>query len=127
MPYLTKVSSKLIIVRHSGDVICQELSDAAQEVEASIEPMNLPYLLVDVREVNSFPDPNEYLLWLQQRRRQSPLVERLSFVTNKVHSNTIEAIALEHIKRGINVRVFCGELEALKWLFQSREPSGSPS
>ena len=55
MPYLTKVSRKLIIVRHSGDVICQELSDAAQEVEASIEPMNLPYLLVDVREVNSFP------------------------------------------------------------------------
>lgn len=117
MPYLLKVSSKLVIVRHTGYVACEELAAATEDIEARIDPMNPPYLLVDVRSAESFPDQEEFFSWLRNRPRKSPLVEKLAFVTNRAHSDTIETIAMGHINRGISVRVFCDEFEALDWLF----------
>ena len=114
--FRTAADRQLMIVRHSGDVTCDEISEIAQAIDETIDAFNPPYLLIDVRVVDSLPDAQEIHAWRQQRLRRSPLVDKIAFVTSPLHSATIEALALEHINNGINVNVFFKEMDALDWL-----------
>ncbi|MGW8368284.1 MAG: hypothetical protein ACWGPN_06340 [Gammaproteobacteria bacterium] len=119
MPYDIKASArgKLIIIRHSGDVVCDEFASILSELKKRIDPFYPPFLLIDVREADSYPDKDDYFQWLNERRRPPPVVDKVAFVTNRVHWDTIECIAMAYINCGLDVRVFCSELDALQWLF----------
>jgi len=107
---------RLMIVRHAGCVDCLEISEAALAVDRLIDVNTPPNLLVDFRAADYLPDLIEIEASRRKRQRQSPLVKKLAYVTNPVHSNTLESMALGHINRGISVRVFFGEFEAMEWL-----------
>ena len=120
MPYNVRAAEggKLVIIRHSGHVTTAEFDDACREVNRRIDPHNPPHLLIDVREAQSYPDKEEYFAVIDQRRVPPPIVESVTFVTNRSHSDTIEAIALRYQNCGLRVRVFCGELDALQWFYR---------
>ncbi len=120
MPYEIKYAGKgkLIIVRHAGSVDCKEITEAALVVDRLVNALDPPYLLVDLRAATGLPTLDEILESRRLRPRQSPLVEKLAYVTNCNYSQTVEGMALGHIKSGISVHVFTGELEAMEWLFR---------
>jgi hypothetical protein len=119
MPYDIKASARgrLIIVRHSGNVVCDEFGDIVRDLRKLIDPYHPPFLLIDVREAGSYPDKDEYFRWLREKRMAPPVVDKVAFVTNRVHWDTLECIAIAYINAGLDVRVFCSELAALEWLF----------
>ena len=118
MPYKIKAAGngRLVIVRHFGAVYCPELSQAVAKVNELINPLISPGLLVDVRAAESFPKHEEFFDWIEKQGGRSLLVEKVAFVTDDIHLRNIEAIALGHINRGINVCVFRAEMDALDWL-----------
>lgn len=119
MPYTLKCSKmgRLIIVRHSGDVVCSEFESLVNEQHRLIDPENPPHLLVDVREASSYPDKADYFQWLAKWTGPVPVVDKVALVTGSAHCETIECIALAYMNKGLNARVFNDEMAALQWCF----------
>lgn len=125
MPYEIRArdGGKLVLVRHSGDVVCKEITDVLAELHEISNPDEKPRLMVDVRAADSFPTNDEILAWLWQHPTSAPEVKRLALVTSEAHAETIKAMAAGHESRGTSVRVFEDELEALTWAMRARGDS----
>jgi catechol 2,3-dioxygenase-like lactoylglutathione lyase family enzyme len=114
---------KLVLVRHSQDVDCREITDALAEISRVQDPTDPPRLLIDVRAADSFPRYEELLAWLWQHPGPATDIKRLALVTSEAHRSTIEAIAAGHEARHTPVRIFEDELEALTWVMRARGSS----
>jgi hypothetical protein len=118
MPYTLKISSdhRVAIVRRTGVVTVDELETAACELEEHLAGAPLPFLLVDLSQIEQGPSKADYLLWVRNRSKPPFVAERMAIIGNDDFADEIEFAVLAARNRGFNVAVFPDERSALNWL-----------
>lgn len=110
-----------MVVNHYGSVLAQEFEEVAIAVELEAEGERELHVLIDVRGVDDYPTKGEYLYWLQNRPRLSPIISSSAIVCDEKCAEIIDFQVLVSRSSGMAIRRFCDTAEAMTWLTRKPE------
>lgn len=121
MPFQIDISSdeKNLVVRHYGVVTVDEFESVTSAIEERVEETRELGMLVDLRDVDVYPEKADFVLWLRNRTPRPPVVRKVAMIPNPRNAATVEFMVLASLNEGIQMRSCSDMADAIEYLSQT--------
>jgi hypothetical protein len=116
MPFSTELKDGYLLVRHEGEVTLEEAQHAGAEALRLVESNQLTRVLVDIRRVTGDADPGDLRAMMEGHAKVLPPRPHAAIVVRADQLPAFRFVEDFAISRGMPIRVFVDEREALDWL-----------
>jgi hypothetical protein len=116
MPYTTAIKKGFLLVRHEGEVTASEARAARMEAIGLVRENRISRIVVDLREVTGEADSDELRLVMEGNAEVKPPRPHAAVIVREDQYPKLRFIEDFAVSRGMPIRVFVAENEAMSWL-----------
>ena len=116
MPYSVELKKKFVFVHYEGEVTPEESEASSGEVLRFARQSELPRVVIDIRDVIGEPSPQDLRSLMEANAEVTPPRPHTAFIVREDQYARFRFIEDFAVSRGMPIRVFVDEDEALNWL-----------
>jgi hypothetical protein len=116
MPYSTEIRQGLLLLRHKGNVTQEEVETTRAEVLELVRLHKLSRVIIDLREVTSDVDSDALRSVMEANAKVVPPRPHAAVIVRDDQHPQLRFIEDFAVSRGMPVRVFVSEDDAMDWL-----------
>jgi hypothetical protein len=116
MPFSTETRKDFVLIRHEGEVTPDEINAARIEALRLVRTNGLSRLIIDIRDTTGDADPKDLRNMMEDNAKVTPPRPHAAVVVRADQYPTFRFIEDFAVSRGMPIRVFVDENEAMNWL-----------
>ena len=116
MPFSADLKEGLVLIRHEGIVTPEEAEASSAEALRLTRSNKISRVIVDLRGVTNEPDPRDLRLVMEGNAQITPPRPHAAIIVREDQWEQFRFIEDFAASRGMPIRVFVDEDEAVSWL-----------
>jgi hypothetical protein len=116
MSFTAVTNKDFVLLRHEGEITPAEVDEARIEAFRLVETSGLSRLVIDIRGVTGEADPVDLRAMMETNAEVKPPRPHAAIVVREDQYPRFRFIEDFAVSRGMPIRVFVDEAEAMRWL-----------